>query len=190
MNRDNLTSAVRNILVLAAAVIALGCGADPEPRSAARPLTGKPPDSPALTRLETEAARLLDGTPDDFRRRLAQLKGHPVVVNQWASWCSPCRYEFPFFQALAAKYRGRVAFLGVDAQDSRGAAEAFLKEFPTPFPHFYDEDASIARVFRGGTAWPTTAYYAASGKLVKTHLGAYATKAKLESDLKEFALGG
>lgn len=41
----------------------------------------------------------------------------------------------------------------------RGDAAAFLKEFPVPFPHFYDNDAGIARVFGGGRAWPTTAFY-------------------------------
>jgi cytochrome c biogenesis protein CcmG, thiol:disulfide interchange protein DsbE len=183
-------------LCLAAVTVALvvlaGCGADPPPAAPADP----PPRDrgaqlpPELRALERQAGQLLDGGPEAFEARIKALRGHPVVVNQWASWCGPCRYEFPFFQRLAAKYSGRVAFLGVDSQDARGDAEDFLRQYPVPFPHYYDKDASVARLFRGGRAWPTTAFYDAAGKLVNTHLGAYASEAKLDDDIKRYALGG
>jgi thiol-disulfide isomerase/thioredoxin len=51
--------------------------------------------------------------------RLAALKGVPVVVNQWASWCPPCRSEFPFFAAMAECYSRDVAFLGLNSRDER-----------------------------------------------------------------------
>jgi thiol-disulfide isomerase/thioredoxin len=81
-------------------------------------------------------------------------------------------YEFPFFQHLSKRYAGRVAFVGVDSQDSRSDAAAFLKKFPVPYPHYYDQDTSIARIFRGGQSWPTTAFYDRDGKLAFTHIGA------------------
>lgn len=136
-----------------------------------------------------QASELLDGGPSAFQARLASLRGKPVVVNQWASWCGPCRFEFPFFQHLSKRYSGRVAFLGVDAKDARSDATAFLKKFPVPYPHFYDEDASIARTFGGGRAWPTTAFFDRAGKLVFTHIGAYATQAKLDQDIARYAHG-
>ena len=155
------------------------CGAgDPGPAS--------PPS--AAGGLKTEANHLLGGGASAFKRQLASLSGTPVVVNQWASWCGPCKYEFPFFQRLSAKYQGKVAFLGVDSQDNRGDAQRFLAKLPTPYPHFFDPGASIARVFKGGRAWPTTAFYDASGKLSFTHAGAYATQAKLEQDIRTYAL--
>jgi len=177
-------------LLLAAAVAA--CGSREPPASAGRAAapTGPPPSAPALRQLEAERSRLLDGGTDGFKRRLAALRGHPVVVNQWASWCPPCRYEFPFFQRLAAKYRGRIGFLGVDSNDNRGDAKQFLREFPTPYPHYFDPDTEIARLFRGGQAWPTTAFYDSKGKLARAHLGAYASQAKLDEDIREFALRG
>lgn len=98
--------------------------------------------------------------------------------------------EFPFFQSLARKYRGEVAFLGVDSGDNREDAEEFLDEFPTPYPHYFDPDIEIARVFEGGQAFPTTAFYNSAGELTQTSLGAYATEAKLEEDIERFALGG
>jgi thiol-disulfide isomerase/thioredoxin len=177
---------------LALAVVG-GCGDASSPSvEGSAPLPDRPDKvaDPELRALERHANRLLDGGTDAFEARVEGLRGHPVVVNQWASWCGPCRYEFPFFQRLAAKYRGRLAFLGVNSQDSRGEAEEFLEEFPVPFPHFYDEDASVARLFGGGRAWPTTAFYGADGELVKTHLGAYASQATLEQDIRRYALGG
>lgn len=179
-----------------AALALCACGSDdPDPASAGD--AGSAPSAatirdapPALRRLGAQANQLLDGGAGAFKARLEELRGHPVVVNQWASWCGPCRFEFPFFQRLARKYHGRVAFLGVDSQDSRSDAAAFLKELPVPYPHYYDEDASVARVFRGGRAWPTTAFYTASGELAYTHVGAYATERKLEQELRRYALGG
>lgn len=145
---------------------------------------------PALAALEAQANQLLDGGTVAFKRRLADLRGAPVVVNQWASWCGPCRFEFPFFQHLAKRYQGRVAFLGVDSQDVREDARRFLEEFPVPFPHYFDPDGRIARVFGGLRAFPTTGFYDATGKLTRTHLGAFATEARLDEDIRRYALGG
>ena len=176
------------LAALMVATFAPGCGADSASvsNSSATAKTGGDP----LARLKAEQNQLLDGGPEAFEARLAELRGHPVVVNQWASWCGPCRYEFPFFQRLAKKYDGRVAFLGVDSRDSRDAAAAFLKKYPVPFPHFYDKDTRIARLFRGGRAWPTTAFYDASGRLAYTHMGAYPDEARLEADIRKYALDG
>jgi len=178
------------VLVVLLGVAITACGSEqPVSAGSAKP-AGRPLAEPELRRLEAQANRLLDGGSEAFERRLAGLRGHPVVVNQWASWCTSCRYEFPFFQRLAAKYRGRVAFLGVDSQDNRGDALAFMREFPTPFPHYFDPDVEIARRFGGGRAWPTTAYYDVEGELVETHLGAFATQAKLEEGIRRYALRG
>ncbi|MGI9098452.1 MAG: TlpA family protein disulfide reductase [Solirubrobacteraceae bacterium] len=144
----------------------------------------------ALPSLRREANELLGGGAQAFGARLAGLRGHPVVVNQWASWCGPCRFEFPFFAALADRYRGRAAFLGVDAQDARPAALRFLREKPLPYPSFFDPSTAVARLFPGGLAWPTTAFYDARGKVVYTHAGAYASQAKLEEEIRRYALGG
>ena len=59
-----------------------------------------------------------------------ELRGHPVVVNKWGSWCGPCRAEFPYFQRQAIEHGKKVAFLGVDGKDNDANAEEFLKEFP------------------------------------------------------------
>jgi cytochrome c biogenesis protein CcmG, thiol:disulfide interchange protein DsbE len=172
MFRARRTVVLGCVIVAAAAFAA--CGAD-EP---AAPATG------------AKAAALRDGGVPAFERELQRLQGRPVVVNQWASWCGPCRAEFPIFQRLAERYRGRVAFLGVNSQDSRQDAEKFLTEYPTPFAHFSDPDAKIARTFRGGRAWPTTAFYTADGELNFTHQGQYRDDTDLDRDIRRYAIDG
>ena len=122
-------------LLLVAALLG-GCDDDPEsaapPRAEAdRALAGAPAP---LASLHREANRLLPGGADAFRERLRTLRGHPVVVNKWASWCDPCRAEFPYFQKLSVELGREVAFIGVDAQDNADDARAFLREFPVSFP--------------------------------------------------------
>jgi cytochrome c biogenesis protein CcmG/thiol:disulfide interchange protein DsbE len=170
---------------LLCALAAAGCGSSSPTggsANAARPA--------AITALPARQNDLLDGGVRAFRSQLVALRGHPVVVNQWASWCGPCAYEFPFFRRLAEKYRGQVAFLGVDSQDNRGDAAGFLARHPVPYPSYLDQDTSIARSFRGGGAWPTTAYFNAAGKRTETHPGAYASQAKLEQDIRSHAISG
>ena len=177
---------------IACGLVLAGCGSEPSPapRNDAPPAKLPAGTSSGIRELHQQANRLLDGGSDAFEARLEELRGDPIVVNQWASWCGPCRSEFPFFQRLAQKYSGRVAFLGVNSQDARGDAEAFLREFPVPFPHYYDKDASVARLFEGGRAWPTTAFYNAAGELTQTHLGAYADQATLDADIRRYAIDG
>lgn len=167
-------------------LVAAGCGSS-EPD---RPVGPAPTGADALPSLERQAGRLLGGGVAAFEARLKGLEGHPVVVNQWASWCGPCRYEFPFFAALATRYKGRVAFLGVNTKDSREPARRFLDRYRVPFPSYLDPDAEVARRFRGGRAFPTTAYYDVRGRLVFVHAGAYATEAKLDADIRRYLLNG
>lgn len=171
------------VATVVAAALA-GCGGDSSPSGGTGPAAVG-----AIGRLKADANKIFDGGAEAFRRRLGSLRGHPVVVNQWASWCGPCRSEFPIFARVAAKYEGRVGFLGVDSQDVRGAAQEFLERYPVPYPHYYDPETEVARVFRGGRGWPTTAFYDAAGKLAFTHIGEYRSQAQLERDIREHALG-
>src|SRR5690242_14979352 len=82
-------------------------------------LRGAPP---ALAALHRKANRLLDGGKPVLDRHLRALRGHPVVINKWASWCTPCRAEFPVFEQVATERGRQIAFLGLDAQDKAPAA--------------------------------------------------------------------
>src|SRR5207248_11367599 len=67
-----------------------------------------------LRSLYAQANQLLAGGRSAFARRMGRLRGHPGVINKWASWCIPCRAEFPMFQTVAARRGTQVAFVGVN----------------------------------------------------------------------------
>jgi thiol-disulfide isomerase/thioredoxin len=142
-----------------------------------------------LADLHAQGCDLLDGGPAAFKQRLAALKGYPVVVNKWASWCGPCRAEFPHFQKASLALGKRVAFVGVDSNDNYADAAAFLKQYPVSYPSFKDGSNTIAQVFNGVVAFPTTVFYDASGKLKFVHSGQYATEAELRRDISRYAGG-
>jgi cytochrome c biogenesis protein CcmG, thiol:disulfide interchange protein DsbE len=181
----------------AAAVLTIGaCGSDgggagnPDTKlseqEATEPLEGA---SPELTAIRAEANQLLDGGTDAFEARLSELRGTPVVVNKWASWCGPCRLEFPFFQSLADRRAAQIAFLGVDANDSEDAALTFLSELPLPYPSYLDPGQEISNEIGAPANFPATAFYDASGELVHTRQGGYQSEADLAADIDEY-LGG
>jgi thiol-disulfide isomerase/thioredoxin len=134
-----------------------------------------------------QGCQLLGGGPAAFKARLAALRGHPVVVNQWASWCGPCRAEFPHFQKTSVALGKRVAFLGVDSMDNDGDAAAFLKRYPIAYPSYKDGDGKVAQVFNGVGPLPKTVFYSPSGKLQYVHVGQYRDEAALRRDISRYA---
>ena len=187
------TGTIRPLAVgvaLAVAVILPGACGSAEPKSAATPaqlahaLRGAPPP---LKRLYSHPNELLDGGVPAFKRQLAELRGYPVVVNKWASWCGPCRSEFPFFQRLTRRRGTKVAFMAVDSRDNKGDARKFLRKLPVPYPSFFDPDGKIAQAFRGDRVSPTTSFYDRKGGLVFTKQGGYASVAALADDVSRYA---
>jgi cytochrome c biogenesis protein CcmG, thiol:disulfide interchange protein DsbE len=151
---------------------------------ATAPLDGGPPE---LRAIRADANQLLGGGADSLRQRLDALRGTPVVVNNWASWCGPCRAEFPMFQAQASKLADRVAFLGVDSDDSNAAANTFLGELPLPYPSYTDPDNELKRdFFDSPVGIPNTAFYDRSGERVYVHQGPYADEAALAADIERY----
>jgi cytochrome c biogenesis protein CcmG/thiol:disulfide interchange protein DsbE len=132
-----------------------------------------------------EANQVIDTPLSD---KLSSLRGVPVVVNQWASWCPNCKFEFPFFQREAKRFQRKVAFLGLDSQDNQGDAESFLKQYPVAYPSVFDPSASEAQSIGAGQSWPTTVFVNPSGQVANVHIGAYATEDQLRADIERYAL--
>jgi cytochrome c biogenesis protein CcmG, thiol:disulfide interchange protein DsbE len=178
-------------LAVAATVVAFltGCGSA-EPKSAAnqgdfkRALAGA---SAPLARLYARPGALLEGGTSAYKRQIAGLHGYPVVVNKWASWCGPCRFEFPFFQKQVTKRGKQIAFLGVDGEDSKDGARRFLEKLPVPYPSFFDPHSDIAKVFHGDRTFPTTVFYDRAGGVEYVKQGGYASEDALARDIARYA---
>jgi cytochrome c biogenesis protein CcmG/thiol:disulfide interchange protein DsbE len=182
----------RPAALLLAGLVLAGCGAGQAksaPPSASSVAAAFRRSPPPLASLHAQANRLLAGGPRAFRSRLAGLRGYPVVVNKWASWCGPCQTEFPAFQQAAVKYGREVAFVGIDGKDSNGSAAAFLKQFPVSYPSYVDPQEDIARTIQAATYYPQTVYFDKRGKPVFDHAGPYTSASALERDIRRYALG-
>lgn len=182
----------RIALSLALAALLAGCGSpegDGGHPDYAKALAGAPRP---LASLYAQGDELLGGGVEAYERRLHSLRGYPVVVNLWASWCGPCRFEFPYFQRAAARYGKRVAFLGVDKEDSDDLAEDFLRERPLPYPSYTDPDEEIAASIdpNATRGLPTTAFYDRAGEMVYLKQGPYDDEAELRAEIERYALGG
>lgn len=100
----------------------------------------------------------------EFEGILVGLRGQPVVVNIWASWCAPCRTEMPLLQDVADTYEGKAVILGVASNDDPGEAKRFLDDLGLTYPNVFDESGQI-RVALGLTAYPTTYVFGVDGTL-------------------------
>jgi cytochrome c biogenesis protein CcmG, thiol:disulfide interchange protein DsbE len=177
------------VCFIAIVSVAGGCGSS-DTESAAPPkaeVEAAFAKAPApLRALYEQSNELLDGGPAAFETRLRELRGHPVVVNKWGSWCPPCRRELPFFQSQAVKRARSVAFLGVDAIDPVPEAKELLKKIPLSFPSYKDNDLKISAVFNGVASTPVTAFYDAKGELAYLKQGEYRSEQDLARDIERY----
>ncbi len=198
MNTDNRKRAVITALALPLLLLSLALSACGSGDSGGDPGADAPDYGPAVAKappklksLYQQGGGLVSGGLDAFSEQLAAVEGYPAVVNNWASWCGPCRTEWPWFQQAAADHLDRVAFIGVDGADEDAAATTFLDGHPIPYPSFADPGKDLANE-TGATligAFPNTLYFDSSGKLVYAHQGVYSDQAALEADIRKYALG-
>jgi cytochrome c biogenesis protein CcmG, thiol:disulfide interchange protein DsbE len=161
-------------------------GHTPTGAAAQTALRGSPPP---LASLHRQAGQLLAGGKAAFDARRRSVRGHPLVVNGWASWCGPCRFEFPFFQSQAVKDGRRVAFLGLDVTDNASDARRFLTQFPQPYPSYTDTRGTIMQSLVPSSGLPNTVFFDAKGKQTFVHQGGYPSEARLAADIRRYALG-
>lgn len=109
-------------------------------------------------------------TPADLRADLA-ASDRPVVVNVWASWCTPCRSEAPLLRAAADRYGAEVRFIGIDVRDTQEGARGFIAEFGlTAFEHRFDAAGAVPADL-GGIGVPITFFFRPGGELAHQHRG-------------------
>ncbi len=155
-------------------ILALGFGHDP--RAIDSPLVGKPAPAFALTPLE-------GGPPVT----LASLRGAPVVVNFWATWCVPCQQEHGELQAAARRWRDRARFLGVVYQDEPAKIQAWLARMGVIGTTLVDVGSQVALAY-GVTGVPETFLLDGSGVIVHKITGPV-TAAELDARLSALLAG-
>jgi cytochrome c biogenesis protein CcmG/thiol:disulfide interchange protein DsbE len=116
-------------------------------------------------------------TLDDVRTgraavSLEGLRGRPVVLNFFASWCEPCTREMPALQAVAERYRGRVQFVGVTFNDSRDNARKALERAGVTYPAAFDAKSTLVDDY-GVRGLPTTFFIGPDGNLIERKDGEF-----------------
>jgi len=115
---------------------------------------------------------------DGVARPLKTWEGKLLVVNFWATWCTPCRQEMPLLSAADKRLGGKVAILGVDVKDNRAEAVRFLAERGIAYPSAYDPEASLRRSFEL-VGLPVTVLVGRDGRVVDRVTGAV-TRGRLD----------
>lgn len=111
------------------------------------------------------------------------LRGKPVLLNFWASWCGPCKDEAPMLRAAFKSFGSRVAFVGVDVRDAKDAAIRFVKDNDVPYPSVRDEGLQIFEDY-GLTGQPESFLIDANGKIVQHVPGPFPDQTTLFQDLE------
>jgi cytochrome c biogenesis protein CcmG, thiol:disulfide interchange protein DsbE len=176
------------VLVVVAVVVPAGAALLGRAQPATR-LEPLPPPSSASTAAQTyppgdPAPPLRLQTLDGGRVDLAALRGRPVVVNFWATWCEPCVREFPLLRQAAAKHRpDRLAVVGVLVNDRPAAARDFVRAYGATWPVGLDPAATTAGRW-GAVGLPHTWFVRPDGTLASHQLGEL-TQAALDRQLAE-----
>jgi peroxiredoxin len=156
-------------VVTAAAALVAGCDTGALPNPAA--VHGSAATQAAAPMAPDYSARRLGGTETVS---LPDLRGRPVLLNSWATWCAECRTELPAIQRLAETYRDRgLQVVGVNVDEGGDAGPiAFAAQRGLTFPMVHDEHTRYQAAFRA-VGVPQTELISASGRLLKVWQGVF-----------------
>jgi peroxiredoxin len=118
--------------------------------------------------------------------RLSELRGQVVLVNFWASWCSPCRQELPLLNKIFTRYRAAgFTLLAISVDDDRKNAEAMLKRLELQFPTLFDGNKNVVKLY-GVDTMPATLVIDRDGRVRYLHRGYYdGYERKYEQQVRE-----
>ena len=154
------------LMLLALGMLVTGCSAPVE-----APQIGKSAPSFRLTDIDGESISL-----SDFR-------GKPVLINFWATWCSPCRFEMPYIQEVYDEWSGQgLVVLAVDIGESPSQVEKFIQAYNLSFPVLLDVAGKVAEQYNVRYI-PMTYFIDGSGIIRDIKIGPFSSLAEIEGKL-------
>jgi len=163
----------KKLTVILAILLALGLAATSCPAEAAAPEVGKLAPNFELN------------TPDGQSVALSQLKGTPVLVNFWATWCGPCTYEMPFLQQVYEDWpEEELVLLAINIQEGSSNVSQFMQSQGFSFPVLLDSRAAVAQQY-SVMGIPSTFFIDSDGIIQEIKVGAFRNKAQIEAILSQ-----
>jgi len=182
--KKTLTAILAILLALGLAVS--GCSGEPEQNVFARgEITGVSMDSTQSPQIGELAPDFYFETPEGGATSLSELKGSPVLVNFWATWCGPCVHEMPFIQQVYEERQGEeLALLAINIGESPSQAADFMQSYGFSFPVLLDSQAAVAQRYNIQYI-PTTFLIDKEGIIQEMKVGSFQSKAEIESSLSK-----
>ena len=160
--------------VLASVLLLTSCGTGSNPPTAS---VGKQAPDFQLPNLEGETASLND------------FKGKPILLNFWASWCGPCRYEMPYMQDIYEEWPdNELVLMTINLGDSPAKVQEFLQTSNLSLPVLLDSHNEVAKQY-AIQYLPTTFFIDKDGVIQEKIVGAFQNKAQIETNLSKIIAG-
>ena len=172
-------------LLIITAFLLSGCSTSEHPQTAA--LGVIPSCNDIDTSKETSEELKMSCLDNSSEINYHRIKG-PIIVNVWASWCTGCKEEMPYFVDLYANLifkSGEIKLLGIDVDEKNaGSGPNFIKSYGMSWPHLEDTDGRSKLVFGPGV--PVTYFLDKNGETIHKHVGAYRSKSQLYEAVEKY----
>jgi cytochrome c biogenesis protein CcmG/thiol:disulfide interchange protein DsbE len=170
--RINLTGMIIALTVIGLVVFVLARAFGTDPHAVPFMLVGKKAPPFKIKRLDQEGIVTNE-----------QFAGRPMVINFWATWCGPCKFEQPVLDMASRQYPN-VAFVGIVFEDTEENTRRYLAETGTPYIHLYDPKSTVAVDF-GVSGVPETYFINKEGVIVKKVIAPFSAPEEFDAQIKE-----
>jgi len=148
-------------------------------------ITGVSTDSTQSPQVGEIAPDFYFETPEGASSSLGQLKGRPVLVNFWATWCGPCTYEMPFLQQVYEDWpEEELVLLAINIQEGSSKVSQFMQSQGFSFPVLLDSQAAVAQQY-SVMGIPSTFFIDSDGVIQDIKIGSFQSRAEIEAILDQ-----
>jgi thiol-disulfide isomerase/thioredoxin len=174
------------VIVSTVVLVIAGCSSSPAPQASAPSGTSFPIEGVQVGNL---APDFLLPNLDSGALSLNELRGKPVVLNFWATWCRPCVTEMPYLQEIYEEYSDEgLMLLAIDIDESPSQVEEFLQNNNLSLPVLLDIGGAVTKKYRIQVI-PTTFFIDGDGVIQEKRMGAFINAAQIEKQLSKIMPG-